>query len=274
MLRFAVAGVPISTPSPGGTVEGLHRAHRLGINAMEIEWVQRVPENPDHMEEIRSTAEALDIVLTVHAPYYINLNAQEPQKLEASKKRIVKALTMAQFAGARSVCVHPAFYLGMDRDVVFDNVYASTDEILKLKDKYFPDVNLAYETMGKGTQFGSLEEVLRISQEFNIYPCVDTAHMHARTNGEWNTKDEFHTMIDLYEQYLGSDSLKNVHFHYSGIEYTQKGERKHLPFEESDVRWRDYIAVLKEREVEGVVVCESPIQEKDTLLLMRAYQKD
>ena len=135
MLRFAVAGSPISTPLPGGTLEGLKQTSELGIGAMEIEWVQRVPDNTEHMEQIRKTAETLDIVLTVHAPYYINLNAQEPPKLEASKKRIVKALSMAQLAGARSVCVHPAFYLSMDPDVVFDNVYAATDEIMKLKDQ-------------------------------------------------------------------------------------------------------------------------------------------
>ena len=78
MLRFAVAGVPLSTPPPGGTVEGLKQAATLGINAMEIEWVQNVPKNPGRMAEIRATAEELDITLTVHAPYYVNLNSQDP----------------------------------------------------------------------------------------------------------------------------------------------------------------------------------------------------
>ncbi len=171
-LNFAVAGTPHSTPKPGGTVEGLKHAHSLGITAMELEWVQRVPMNPERMEEIRSVSDDLGMYLTVHAPYYVNLNAKEKEKLEASKKRISDALCMAELAGAKSVCVHPAFYLGMDPDIAFENVRKATDEIMSKKDQFFPNVNLAYETMGKVTQFGTLEEVLKISKEFNIYPCI------------------------------------------------------------------------------------------------------
>ena len=114
MLQFAVAGCPHSTPPPGGTVEGLKQARKLGITAMELEWVQRVPDSKERMKEIRSTAEELKMYLTVHAPYYVNLNATDPAKLSASKKRILLGLTMAELAGAHSVCVHPAFYLGME----------------------------------------------------------------------------------------------------------------------------------------------------------------
>ncbi|PIR48845.1 hypothetical protein COU80_04115 [Candidatus Peregrinibacteria bacterium CG10_big_fil_rev_8_21_14_0_10_55_24] len=273
MLHFAVAGVPHSTPAPGGTVEGLKRAHALGITAMELEWVQRVPNAPKRMEEIRKTAEELKMVLTVHAPYYVNLNAQDPLKLAASIKRVQAALSMAELAGARSVCVHPAFYLGMDPREAYANVERATEMILKDRDKRFPSVNLAYETMGKGTQFGTLEEVLCLSKKFGLYPCVDTAHMHARSNGAYNSKKEFKTILDLYAKYLGKRSLNKVHFHYSGIEYTAKGERRHLPLNESDARWRDFLAVLKEEDIGGVVVCESPILEEDTLLLQKTYAR-
>lgn len=273
MLHFAVAGVPHSTPGSGGTVKGLVHADSLGITAMELEWVQRVPVNPERMHEIRTTARERNMYLTVHAPYFINLNAKEPEKLEASKKRILDAMQMAELAGAHSVCVHPAFYLGMDPDTVFENVRRATDDILTQRDKLGVSVNLGYETMGKPTQFGTLEEVLKLSKEFGIYPTVDPAHMHARTNGEWNTKDEWNEMFDMYESYLGKKSLKSIHFHYSGIEYTVKGERRHLPLKESDAQWQIFIKVLKERGVEGTVVCESPILEEDTLLMKKAYEK-
>ena len=87
-LRFAVAGCPLSTPSPGGTVEGLEHAKSLGIHAMEIEWVQNVPRDPERMALIRKTAEELDMTLTVHAPYYVNLNSPDPDKLAASVGRV------------------------------------------------------------------------------------------------------------------------------------------------------------------------------------------
>lgn len=273
MLHFAVAGVPASTPGSGGTVKGLHHAHSLGISAMEMEWVQRVPKNPERIQEIKKTAEELNIYLTVHAPYFINLNAREPEKLAASKVRIWDALEMAEKAGAHSVCVHPAFYLGMDPAIVFENVREATKDIMSKKDDLFPNVNLAYETMGKISQFGTLEEVLKISEEFKIYPTVDTAHMHARTNGAWNSKKEWNELFDIYQKYLGKNSLQTMHMHYSGIEYTEKGERKHLPLQESDANWKDFLLVIKDREIGGSLVCESPIQEKDTLLLMSEYEK-
>ncbi|MDD5056061.1 MAG: TIM barrel protein [Candidatus Peribacteraceae bacterium] len=271
MLHFAVAGIPTTTPSPGGTVEGLHEAHRLGITAMEIEWVQRVPLNPDRMKEIRSTAEKLDMYLTCHAPYYVNLNSPEPAKLAASKKRVIDALSMAEIAGIKSVCVHPAFYLGMDPEVAFENVRKAVADIMKFKPKLFPNVNLGLETMGKPTQFGTLEEVLRISKEFGIYPTVDPAHMHARTNGLINSTKEWEEMLDTYASYLAKDPLKQMHIHFSGIAYGPKGEKHHLPLVESDAKWKDFLKVLKKRGVGGTVVCESPMLEKDTLKMKKEY---
>ena len=271
MLRFATAGSPLSIPPPGGTLEGIRRVKELELNAMEIEWVRRVPSSPKAMEEIRKTAEGLGIKLTAHAPYYVNLNAKEQEKLSASIKRVVKALEMAQIAGAASVCVHPAFYLGMEKEEVYEHVKKAAEAILKFKTKLFPDVNLAFETMGKPSQFGTLEEVLKLSKEFGIYPCIDFAHMHARTNGKFNSPAEFNDVIGMYEEYLGKKSLSKMHLHYSGIEYTLKGERRHLPLNKSDANWKELLSVLKQRNVGGVLVCESPIMEKDTLLMQREY---
>src|SRR3989338_993871 len=138
MLHFAVAGVPLSTPKPGGTVKGLEHAHKLGITAIEMEWVQSVPKNPERMAEIRAVAEKHKMALTVHAPYYINLNSSDPAKLTASKKRILDALAMAELCGARSVCVHPAFYGGMDHDEVYERVREATESILEHRSKFFP----------------------------------------------------------------------------------------------------------------------------------------
>ena len=128
MLHIAVAGVPLTTPSPGGTVEGLKYAHTLGITAMELEWVQRVPVNPPRMFEIRTTAEKLNMYLTAHAPYYINLNSPEKEKLAASKKRILDGLQMAELAGIHSLCVHAAFNLGQDEKTVYANVRNAVDD--------------------------------------------------------------------------------------------------------------------------------------------------
>jgi deoxyribonuclease IV len=272
MLRFAVPGTPLSTPGKGGTIEGLKYIKSLGLNAMELEWVQRVPLNPEHMAVIGATAKELDITLTVHAPYYINLNSQESDKIAASKKRILDALWMAQICGAVSVCVHAAFNQGKSETEVYDNVRRAVDEILMHKQKLFPDVNLGLETMGKQSQFGTLEEVLKISKEFDLYPVIDPAHLHARSNGRINSAEEWDEMFDVYQQYLGKKSLRKMHLHFSGIAYGPKGEKHHLPLRESDAKWEDFVRVLKDRTIGGVCVCESPEMEKDTILMQKMYE--
>lgn len=240
---------------------------------MELEWVQSVPKNPEHMLLIRELSQELDITLTVHAPYYINLNTPDKAKMAASKKRIWDALQMSELAGVRSVCVHPAFYLGMDPADAFKNVRAAVEDIMSKKEKLFPHVNLALETMGKVSQFGTLEEVLKISKEFDLYPTVDPAHMHARTNGKINTYKEWDEMFDLYQKYLGKKALSNVHMHFSGIAYSEKGEKHHVPLQESDARWKDFLKVLKDRDIGGTVVCESPAMEVDTVLMQKTYDR-
>lgn len=273
MLHFAVAGVPLASPKPG-TCEGLKYARSIGIAAMELEWVQQVPKNAERMDEIRKCCEELGgMSLTVHAPYYINLNSPKQEIYDSSIRRILNALSMAQLAGAKSVCVHAAFYMGKDSADVTDTIKKATELILKSKKKFFPDVNLGYETMGKPGQWGTLEEVLEVSKEFGLYPTLDASHLHARYNGKINSTAEFEEMFDTYQSYLGKDSLQQMHLHYSGIAYTEKGERKHLPFPESDAKWKDYLKVLKKRKIGGQLVVESPLLEEETLLLMKAYEK-
>ena len=271
-LRFAVAGAPLSTPKPGGTVAGIRHAASLGIRAMEIEWVQAVPTNVARMEEIRKTAEECDVTLTVHAPYYVNFNSSKIETFNASIHRVTNALAMAKLAGARSVCVHAAFYGGQSPAKAYDRVCQAVELILKSR-KLFPGVNLAIETMGKPSQFGTLEEALKVSKEFGIFPCIDSAHMHARSNGKWNTAEEWNALFDAYARALGKASLQSMHMHYCGIAYGGKGEKHHLPFMESDAEWREFLGVLKERKIGGNLVVESPILEKDTLLLQRAFAK-
>lgn len=272
MLRIATPGVPLSAPKGSGTIEGIEYAESLGINAMEMEWVQSTPKNPDHVAEVAATAVRCDFQLTVHGSYFINLCADDREKLEASKQRIILALSMAQIAGALSVCVHPAFYQGKSSAQAIESVRHATDDILKFKQKLFPDVNLAYETMGKQTQFGTLEELLIISKEFDLYPCIDISHMYARANGRMSSIQEWKELFDTYEEYLGKKSLQAMHLHMSGIVFSEKGEKKHIPLEECPFDWRSYVKLLKERKVGGILVCESPLMEKDTLLIQEYYR--
>lgn len=240
---------------------------------MEIEWVQSVPKNAEHVAAVGKLARDLDITLTVHAPYFINLNSDDESKRSASRIRILDALSMAELCGAVSVCVHAAFNGGNNSAHVTESVRFSTDAILTKKSSLFPHVNLAYETMGKQSQWGTLDETLEICKEFDLYPCVDVAHMHARSNGTVDSSEAFNAIFDRYQEVLGSASLQRMHLHYSGIAYGDKGEKHHLTFAESGMQWQAFLTVLKERAIGGVLVCESPAMEDDTLLLQATFEQ-
>jgi deoxyribonuclease-4 len=125
--------------------------------------------------------------------------------------------------------------------------------------------------MGKGSQFGTLEEILNLSTEVEgIAPCVDFAHWHART-GAFNSYQEFAAMLSQIENRLGRTALDNMHIHASGIAYGKKGELKHLNLKESDFQYIELIKALKDYKVKGLFICESPNLEEDALLLQTTY---
>ena len=128
------------------------------------------------------------------------------------------------------------------------------------------------ETSGGLAEFGDLEEVVRLSQEVeNVLPCIDFAHIHARSRGKYNSYEEFVEIFNYLERELGKEILKSMHMHFSGIEYGEKGEIKHLNLEESDFKYVELAKVLKDYSIEGVIISESPNIEGDALLLKNVY---
>lgn len=271
-LRFGTAGVPHASPK-SSSVSGVETIRKLGLGAMELAFVRGVRMGAKTAEKVRETAKKLDVTLTVHAPYYINLLSEEPDKRDASIRRILDAARVGAQAGAVSVTFHPGVYGNRTPAQAYQEVRTILEDLMAQLQEEGVTVDIRPETQGKPVQFGSLEEVLRLAAEIpGIKPCVDFAHLHARSGGGWNDPQAFHQVFDRMEDMLGSSSLKDVHLHISGIAYTEKGERHHLDLPESDFAYRDWIRVLVEREIEGVVVVESPNLEEDALLLQRLYQ--
>jgi deoxyribonuclease-4 len=203
----------------------------------------------------------------------VNLNARENEKVDASKERILKAAYISSFFNGEGVVFHPAFYLGDDPSKVYITVKRNLEEIAKRLREEEIKVLLRPETTGKATQFGTLDEILRLSNEVDgVAPCIDFAHLHART-GKINSHQEFIDVLDQIEDKLGKEGLENMHIHISGIEYGNRGEKKHLNLEESDIHYIELIRALKIRKVKGVVICESPNLEEDALLLKNTYEK-
>ncbi len=271
-LVFGTAGIPARSKGHS-TDEGLREVAGLGLGCMELEFVRGVHMNQALARNVKGLADELGVILSVHAPYWINLNAKEKPKLARSERYILDSARVGFAAGARDIVFHPAFYTGDDPPAVHERVRESIIRIQETLKSEKVDVILRPETTGKPTQYGSLEELVLLSSELpGVLPCVDFAHLHARTGGAINTEKEFHEVLDVIEKDLGPSALQRMHIHMSGIVYTAKGEREHIPLEESDMNWRGVLRVLHERGVSGLVISESPILEDDALLMKGFYE--
>lgn len=270
-LRFGTAGIPLSTKSRSSQ-NGIKRLAELELGCMELEFVRGVQMKTPTASKVKAISEAEDIELTVHAPYYINLNAHESEKINASKERIIKAAKIGWEAGAKSVTFHAAFYLGDDPKNVYQNVKNELKEVrTRLNDEGI-QIDLRPETTGSPTQFGTVPEIVKLAQDIpGIYPCVDWSHLHARSNGMYNTYDEFAEVLELIQNEIGKEALNKMHMHLSGIDYGPKGEKKHLELPDSDMNYKSVLQALIDFDVGGWLICESPNLEEDALLLQRTY---
>ena len=270
-LLIGPAGCPRSSVEPS-TLAGIQRVKELGLDCMEMEFVQGVRMGPATAAKVKETKEKTGIRLTVHAPYFINLNAREPEKLKASIKRILDSARIGSLCGAESVVFHAGYYLGDDPDVVYKKIAHEMEGILKTLEQEKINIRVRPETTGKATQFGSLDELLQLGKDMGIYPCIDLSHLHARENGAWNSIPEFEEILSKVDQALGRQALEEMHLHLSGIAYGPKGEKHHLIFADADLKYRDYLSVLKKNRCSGFLICESPSIEEDALLIQKTYR--
>lgn len=270
-LHFLTAGMPLAT-GKGGYKKAFELLEEMNLDGMEVEFVHGVRMSDENRQFLKEISKEKNFLLTAHGPFYINLNSKEEEKIDASVQRIVETAQAANDFGGYSITYHAAFYMGQDKETVFQQVKTQTQKIIDTLDKYGIKVWVRPETTGKPTQWGDYEEIIRLSKEFEqVLPCVDFSHIHARTAGEYNTYDEFCKILDKIGTELGDYALNNFHAHLAGIEYTQKGEKCHLIFEESDMNYKDLLKALKSFNVKGALVCESPNIETDTKLLKDYY---
>lgn len=271
-LLIGTGGMPPSSPKPGSAA-GIARVRELGLDCMELAFVHRVNMGPKTAAEVNDAGVHNAVALSVHGPYYINLNSAEPDKLEASRSRILAAARVGHQCGARNVVFHAAFYGDQPPDLVYERVVQHLSELQAQLRSEGVDTVLRPETTGKTDQFGTLDELLTLCEELpGVQPCVDFAHIHART-GAANTYAEFREILERVGKRLGRAALDDMHIHLSGIQYGASGERKHLMLEESDLRFLELIQALADLKVKGLVILESPNTEHDAQLVQNAYRQ-
>jgi deoxyribonuclease-4 len=274
-LFIGTAGVPESARD-SSTESGIIRIQELSLSCMEIEFVKGVRIKEERAKKIGELSKEKNVALSVHAPYWINLNSKDKEKWKRSINFIYDSARIGYFMHAYEICFHPAYMHDDDIKTVRKRVKTALLEVLEKLYKDGIKVRLRPETMGKESQYSDLEELLELCLEFKkneVEPCLDFAHLYARTKGKINGYDEFYYLIELYEKALGKESLNRMHIHISGIEYGDKGEKRHLIFKESKFKYKEVLKVLKEKKIKGFLICESPVLEQDALLLLKEYRK-
>jgi len=269
-LLFGTGGTPHSSRTPS-TVDGIKRIAELGLGCMELEFVQGVKMGEAAARLVAETAAREGVKLSAHGPYFINLNAHEPEKITASQGRILQTARIASICGAESIVFHAAYYLGDPPEKTYSSVKRYLAEVMNQLKRENNRVWVRLEVMGKPSEFGTIDEVLNLCTELEgVGIVIDFAHWHARSGG-FNSYPEFTSVLQQIKQRLGEDAMNNMHIHVSGIAYGKKGEIKHLNLKESDLKYVELIRALKDLNAKGLVICESPNLEEDALLLQQTY---
>jgi len=279
-LLFGPAGfggsnlIQVPTLSKNPTADAILAVKRAGLDTLEIEFVRQVylkNISEEKFDEIKNNAQKLDFPLSIHAPYFINLNAKEEPKLQNSYRYILDSLEVGEKIGARIVVFHIGFFLKDDPKEAMKRV---EKELSHLEDKFKGEVLLGTELVCKKTQIGSLEEILSLYDKLDhkfIFPVIDFAHLHARENGYFKLQKNLDNTFEILKSY--PDMVNRMHIHLSGINYTEKGERNHLMFNEADIPYKNILQGLKDINAKGTVICESPDPALDAILLKKEYER-
>jgi deoxyribonuclease-4 len=276
-IRFGTVGSPADIPKPGGTHTAIrYMREELGFDHLEIAWVRSVRISDEGCARIRQAAHDSDMTLSVHAPYFINLNSQTAELMRKSDARLLQAARKGYLAGATDIVFHPGSYHGQPPERVYARIREKLVELTDILREEGVQVTLRPETMGKVAVFGTADELLQLSKDVQgVLPCFDIAHIHARTNGAFNTYEEFAALLKTVEDALGRHGLETMHFHLSGIEYGPRGERKHIPLHEADINYRAFLQTLVDFDVHGTLGGEAPgeYHVKDALTFQATYRE-
>ena len=276
--RFGPAGVPPFFRTMGAELPDVPVLLREeGLNAFEYQasrWGQTPQMKQQAAEQLGSEAERNDILLSLHGSYYVNL-AGKKEVIEASKRRLIACATAAQWMGAYVVVFHLGYYGAKGKKTAFrDCVDALSDVAKTISSMGINSVKLGPETMGKHVQVGSLEEILTICETVEgTQLVIDWGHLHARSGGRLNTASDFRAVVEEAEKRLGTKTVKDMHCHFSKIEFTRKGERRHHILDEKAYgpNFASLAEIILEFRLHPIVICETPLLDVDAMKMRDTF---
>jgi deoxyribonuclease-4 len=274
-FKFGTVGSPISSPKkPGGSVGAVHHIAAMGLQALELGWVRSVRVSEETCAAIKAAVDETGVSLSIHAPYYINLNASYEEWPNA-RRRLMDAAYFGNLAGATDIIFHPGSYFGNTPDTIWGSAIERLKDCIQELRMEHNMVTLRPETMGKSALLGSLEDTLEMARAVDgVQPCLDFSHLHARPgDGTMNSYAEWMLVFEKYEKALGKPALKTLSCHLSGIAYNEKGERNHLLMKESDFKLEELFRALHDSGCVGRICCESPNLEEDALYFQQTWRE-
>ncbi len=248
----------------------------FGLDAYEYQCGNGVRCGEATAKKIAAAAVENNIIMSVHSPYYINLATPEEEKRAGSINYIMQSAQLAKYLGGERVVVHSGAIGKLKREEALEFAKKTlTLARCEMENAGFSDIRLCIETMGKINQLGNLDETLELCRiDDSFLPCIDFGHLNARTLGGLKEKADFEEIFNKIEDRLGKDRLKIFHSHFSKIEYTKGGEKKHLTFED-DVFGPDFdfvAQIIAERGLAPTIICEScGTQAEDALFMKKMY---
>jgi deoxyribonuclease-4 len=267
MLYVGPAGYP---PGSKGPIQAVEKVKAFGLNALEVQFGRQVNLTEEKAKAMGERARELGIVLSAHAPYYINFNTDDEAKAAKSREWVLKSVRVAHAFRGRIVVIHAASYMGRSPEAatraVIRNLLLCRDAVIA------EDLRplLGLETMGKVGSWGTLEEIGQVMKEVEgVVPVLDFAHLHARGQGSLRSKEDFRKVLDEYTSIYDG----NLHCHFSCIEYTDKGEKRHLLLErkEPDFSLLTDLVVKHNRDV--TIISETPQPSADAARMMEMLQR-
>lgn len=252
---------PAGSPT-GITLTGISAVKELGLHAMEVQFTHGIKMSAELAAKIGEEQKRHNIALSIHAPYYINLISRDESKIQASKKRILDSCYLGHLMHATKVVFHPGYYGSHSKEDAYDETKLQIKEILGEIKKNRWNTEIAPETTGRDSQFGTLEETLRLAKELGCSFCIDVAHLYARNQG----RIDFKELFDILEGY------GQLHFQFSGVEFGKGGEKRHLILN-SKPDFYEFAKELLSRRISATIISESPVTWEDSLKMKAIFEE-
>jgi deoxyribonuclease-4 len=239
-----------------------------GLDAFEyqaVRWGQKPQMKQEDAEKLGAEARKNDVKLSLHGSYYVNLSGKK-DVVEASKRRLIACATAADWMGAYVMVFHTGFYGRFEKDFAFKTCLDALKEVSASMRSLGLKVKLGPETMGRKFQVGTLDEILTICEQVeNTQLVIDWSHLHARNLGTFKKTEDFREAAKKVEQRLGTEALKSMHCHFSKIEFTSQGEKRHHTLDEKRYGpdFHMLAEVIADLQLHPTMICESPILDID-----------